>query len=398
MHEIDFNSPEFTDDPYPFYAQLRGSAEPYFFAHERAGSHLKGMWLISRYDEVAAAIKESSAVSKQLIRLRTAESITPMDTTMLNQDPPDHTRLRALVSQAFTPGQINKLAPRIQWVVDTLLTRFKQEGGGDFVQQFAIPLPMMVIADFMGVPFEDHKLFLDWAERILQGYDSGVKSDDGYKSYLGAIVDMGAYFEQLIEKRKAQPTDDLISRVIEAREKHDKLSGEELLSMCMLLLVSAHETTTNMLSSGMYSFFNNPDQWEKLRREPEHLESAVEEILRYESPIQRATFRITTREYTLGGKTFTQGEQIVAILGAANRDPAQFPDPDRFDITRTPNRHLAFGLGIHFCLGAFLARTEGRLGFGSIMAQLPTIHRASGELTWNGKKLFRGLATLPVAL
>jgi len=395
---IDFNDNAFTSNPYPAYKMLREAEGPCWLAHSQSNSKLPGMWLVSRYDDVAAVIRESASLSKQLTRVRTPESITPMDTTILNQDPPEHTRLRGLVQQAFTPEHIRKLSPRIEHMVDTLLSRLLVAGGGDIVEDLAVPLPMMVIADFIGLPFEDHLMFRRWAEHVLRGYDSGVRNTDGYLGYKNAVAEMEDYFNQLIESRRRQPTGDLISSIIEARDKHDRLSGDELLSMAMLLLVSAHETTTNMLSSGMLALLQNPEQFRLLQSHPEHLPSAIEEMLRFESPIQRATFRITTRPCEFAGRQFQPGEQITAILGAANRDPSQFPDPDRFDITRTPNRHLAFGMGIHICLGAFLARTEARIAFGEISRRMPGIRLASQQPVWNNKKLFRGLHSLPVTL
>lgn len=393
---IDFNSPEFISNPYPVYRKLRDMPEPYWLEHVQDNSTSPGMWLFSRYADVAEVLKESTSISKQISRVRPPGHVVPMETTMLNQDPPEHTRLRALVNQAFTPERIRKLSERIEAIVDGRIAQLKEQGGGDFVQDFAIPLPMLVLADFMGVPYEDNVTFCRWSAQILCGYDSGVKNTDNFKSYRSAISEMDEYFRKLIEYRRKNPSTDLISALIEAREKHEKLSSDEMMSMCMLLLVSGHETTTNMLSSGMLTLLKYPEQLDMLKRDPQLMETAAEEILRYESPIQRATFRITTRACVLGGKEFREGEQISALLGAANRDPAQFRDAERFDITRTPNRHLAFGLGIHFCLGAYLARTEARIGFSRILGQLPDIRLSGAPPVWNDKKLFRGLRALQV--
>jgi pimeloyl-[acyl-carrier protein] synthase len=396
MEAIDFNSPEFIHNPYPVYRTLREASGPYWLEHAQTNSQSPGMWLITRYDDVSDVLKGSVGISKQISRVRPPENLLPMEQTMLNQDPPEHTRLRSLVNQAFTPAQIRNLAPRIGNIVDELIARIRARGEADFVKDFAIPLPMMVLADFMGVPFEDHLTFCRWSAQILCGYDSGVKNTDNFQGYRGAIAQMGEYFNELIEKRRRHPSSDLITTLIDARDKHEKLSGDELVSMCMLLLVSGHETTTNMLSSGMLTLLKNPKQLAMLKANPDLMEDAVEEILRFESPIQRATFRITTKACTIGGKEFKEGEQISAMIGAANRDPGQFAQPDTFDITRTPNKHLAFGIGIHFCLGAYLARTEAQIGFGKIIQGLPDIRLAEVTPVWNEKKLFRGLRALHV--
>jgi len=396
VQPIDFNSPEFINNPYPFYQRLREEKEPYWLEHRQDNSTSPGMWLFSKYADVAETLKESNSVSKQITRVRPPGHTVPMETTMLNQDPPEHTRLRALVNQAFTPAQVRSLSGRIEAIIDALITDMQAKGGGDFVQDFAIPLPMLVLADFMGVPFEDNVMFCRWSAQILCGYDSGVKNTDNFQSYRGAISDMGNYFQHLIEMRRKNPSTDLISLLIEAREKLEKLDGEELMSMCMLLLVSGHETTTNMLSSGMLTLLRHPDQMAQMKQDPELLPDAVEEILRFESPIQRATFRITTKACTIGGKEFKEGEQISALIGAANRDPEQFEQAETFNIRRTPNRHVAFGLGIHFCLGAYLARVEARIGFGNIMQRMPNIRLGAQAPTWNDKKLFRGLRSLQV--
>lgn len=398
IEEINFNSQEFADNPYPTYRYLQEMEKPYWHSHIQSNSTSQGMWLFTKYRHVTEVLKESNTVSKQVLRVRAPENITMMDYNMINQDPPDHTRLRKLVNKAFSPEQIKNLAPRIEKIVDDLIIKIKQNKQPDFVEDFARPLPMIIIADFLGVPFEDHIAFCKWSSQILRGYDSGVDSTDNFVSYRGAIKEMSDYFSDMIEKRRKNPSNDLISLLAEAHDNEDRLNSAELISMCNLLLISGHETTTNMISAGLLTLLSNPDQFQLLKENPELLPSAVEEILRYESPIQRATFRITTKECILGGHQLKEGEQLAAVIGAANRDPEYFENPDKFDITRSPNRHIAFGVGIHFCLGTFLAKTEANIGFGKLIKEFPNMKLANDTPKWNDRKLFRALTSLPILI
>ncbi len=395
MNVIDLSSPSFLSDPYPVYRQLRDMDDPYWLPNTQPiKSH--GMWLFSRYDEVANILKLNGPLSKQISRVRLPEDTMPMDFTMLQQDPPEHTRLRNLVKQAFTPERIKALEHRIGQITDELITRITTRTTGDFVTDIALPLPLMVIASLMGIPFKEHGTFGRWITSILVGFDSVIANTEILNRQKLATHDLINYFNQLIEKRRHEPRDDLISALIEAHDNQDKLTADELLGMCILLLVAGYETTVNLLGTGLYALLRHPEQFDLLRQNPEYLPSAIEEMLRFESPLQRSTFRITTEDCELGGKQFLKGEQICAVIGAANRDPAQFPQPDTFDITRTPNRHLAFGLGIHTCLGATLARTEALITFGRIIEYLPDIWLATEKPEWNVTTYFRGLRTLPV--
>ncbi len=395
---IDFESPEFISNPYPAYEYMRSLNGPYWQPHSRSDIEVPGMWLFSKYDDVVQLLKDSSSISKNLEKVRPGRQLSAFDHIMLNQDPPNHTRLRNLVNKVFTPKQIKLLNPRIEAVVDKLITDMQSKPNPDFATDFANLLPMMVIADFMGVPYEDHQMFYSWALNILCGYDIGVKSTDNFVSYKQSLQEMDEYFAILIEKYRKNPSDTLIDSLIAAHDNEDKLSSIELVSMCMLLIIAGHETTANMLSSGMNIFLNHPEQFDLLKKHPEYMESAIEETLRFDSPVQRGTFRITTKECEFGGKKFHEGEQIVAVLGAANRDPAYFEEPNRFDITRNPNRHLSFGLGIHFCIGAFLARNEAFISFTRIIERMPNIKLSTSPPIWNKKPLFRGLQSLPVTI
>jgi cytochrome P450 len=392
LHTIDLSSPEFVTDPYPVYRQLRENGEPVWLPYRDSTS---GMWLVTRYDDVAMILKEQH-VSKDVSRFQAPEDQTPLDQTMLFKDPPDHTRLRGLASQAFTPARIRSLEPRILQITDDLLDAVEQRGEMDFMADFAMPLPVTLIAELLGVPHQDRDSFRAWSNAIITGTDAANPDQQGPEKLMYAMSSLANYFVALFEKRQREPKDDLISALITAHDAQDRLNMQELVGMCMLLLIAGHETTVNLLGNGLLTLLRHTDQFEHLKNHPEHMVSAIEEMLRYESPVQRATFRAAIDNIEIGDKVVQAGDQLSAVIGAANRDPAQFPDADRFDVTRQPNRHLAFGLGLHFCLGAPLARTEGRIGFTRLLERLPSLRLANAAPQWSPNTMFRGLRTLPV--
>ncbi len=389
---IDLSSPEFLANPYPVYAHLREAQAPSWLPH---GGSTGGMWLFTRYEDVAEILKEART-SKDLSRLLPPEKLSPIDHAMLSKDPPDHTRLRSLANQAFTPSRVRDLEPRIAHLADDLIRRVQSRGQMDFMADFALPLPVIVIAELLGVPPEDREMFRAWSNQIVTGVDAVRASQEIVQKQEEALMALADYFTDLIRQRREQPREDLISAMIQARDAQDRLSEEELLGTCILLLIAGHETTVNLLGNGLLTLLPHPDQLALLRRRPEEITSAVEEMLRFESPVQRATFRVTTSAIEIGGTTLEKGQQVSAVIGAANRDPAQFPDPDRFDVTRHPNRHLAFGLGIHFCLGAPLARAEARMGFIHLLQKLPTLRLVNEVPDWGPNTFFRGLRSLPL--
>jgi pimeloyl-[acyl-carrier protein] synthase len=389
---INMSRPEFLTDPYPVYRQLRASNGPLWFP--TGGPH-DGVWLVARYDDVAAILKEQHT-SKDSSRMMPIERQGPLMQTMLFRDPPDHTRLRALASQSFTPGRIRNLEPRITQIADELLSRAQPNGRMDFMAEFAMPLPVIVIAELLGVPLEDRAMFRAASNRIIGTNDDSDDLATAGSQQRDASMTLAGYFRELISQRRQAPRDDLISALTQARDAQDRLSEQELLGMCMLLLIAGHETTVNLLGNGLYTLLRHPDQFEWLKAHPDGIPVAVEEMLRFESPVQSATFRIVTDTVELGGKTLTKDQQVSPIIGAANRDPDQFPDPDRFDVTRQPDRHLAFGLGLHFCLGAPLARVEGRIGFTRLLERLPGTRLVDQTPDWNQNSFIRGLRHLPV--
>jgi len=316
---------------------------------------------------------------------------------MLDRDPPDHTRLRGLVSKAFTPKALESLRPRIQQIVDGLLDQIERRGEMDLIEEFAYPLPVIVICEMLGVPVKDHERFKHWGLDIARGLDAIMLPPDsevGKRSVSGRRA-LAEYFRALIAERRAAPRDDMLSALIAAEEAGDKLSEEELLASCILLLVAGHETTVNLIGNGTLALLKHPEQLRRLRENPGLIGSAVEELLRYDGPVQR-TARIPSEDLVIGGKTIPKGEMVMPFLGAANRDPAQFPDPDRLDITRTDNRHIAFGMGIHFCLGAPLARMEGQIAISTLLRRLPKLALASQLPEHRQSLTLRGLVSLPV--
>ncbi|HEU4888429.1 MAG TPA: cytochrome P450 [Thermoanaerobaculia bacterium] len=388
---IDLTSAEFIANPYPTYQKLRDDDAPYWQAHSGPGG---GMWLVTRYQDVALLVKEAHT-TKDATSLKCPEEITAFDHTMLAKDPPEHTRLRSLANLAFTPARVRDLEPRIVQIVDELIERARPNGRMDFVAGFATPLPAIVIAELLGVPPEDRDAFHAWSDQVAKGTDELRSEESAQKAYVAGMA-LSQYFAELIGRRRQEPQDDLISALILARDAQDKLTEMELMAMCMGLLIAGHTTTANLLGNGLLTLLSNPAQLALLKANPDLLPSAVEEMLRFESPVQRATFRLTTEPMTIGRTTIPKGQQVSGVLGAANRDPQAFPNPDTFDITRQPNRHLAFGLGTHFCFGAPLARAQARIGFGRLLEQLPNLQLANGLPDWSHTSFFRGLETLPV--
>jgi cytochrome P450 len=311
-------------------------------------------------------------------------------------DPPDHTRLRGLVSKAFTPRTVEQLRPRVIDIVDELLGRIEAKGSLEVIEDLAYPLPVRVICELMGVPAEDHETFRGWSRDLARGLDpQELMSQEEVERREQTISQFAEYFTALIEKRRADPRDDLLSALIAAEEAGDKLSPEELLSTCILLLVAGHETTVNLIGNGTLALLRNPDELQRLRDDPSLARSAVEEVLRYDPPVQ-FTARIALEEMDVGGATIKEGGQSILLLAAGNRDPDVFPEPDRFDITRENNHHIAFGFGAHYCLGAPLARLEGEIALGALVRRFDNLSLLADQPPYKENIVLRGLAELPV--
>jgi hypothetical protein len=388
--------PAFHADPYPFYRRLR-EADPV---------HLSplGFWVLTRYDDCVMVLRDprfGRAGFEGMLEsvYGGAGEQGRLPTSMLFRDPPDHTRLRVLVSRAFTPRVVEGLRPRIQQIADGLLDRVQGEGRMEVIGDLAYPLPVTVISEMLGVPKADRERIKQWSADIARSLDAiGLAADQ-------AIVDrgragrraIGDYFRSLIPERKKRPRGDLLSLLIEAEEQGDKLSEGELLATCILLYIAGHETTVNLIGNGLLALLRHPMELKRLRDDPSLTQSAVEELLRYDGPVQR-TARITNADVEIGEHKIPRGTMVVAVIGAANRDPAHFPNPDRLDLSRADNRHIAFGFGIHFCLGAPLARLEGQIALGSLLRRFSGLALATDTPEWRESQVLRGLKALPVTL
>jgi len=385
--------PEFLADPYPTYHRLR--------AEDPVHQSPLGFWVLTRYDDVSAVLRDPRFIKEPLAALVAArfgaEVPRGVGLSMLDRDPPDHTRLRGLVSKAFTPRVVDGLRSRIQQIVDELITRVQAAGSMDVIEEFAYPIPVNVICEMLGVPLADHERFKGWSLDIARGLDSIWLPPDSEVPRRSAASRHGIndYFRGLIAQRRASPRGDLLSALIAAEEAGDKLNEEELLATCILLLIAGHETTVNLIGNGVLALLRNPGELERLRATPGLITNAVEELLRYDGPVQR-TARVASAPATIGGRTIAKGEMVMPFIGAADRDPSQFPDPDRLDLTRADNRHIAFGWGIHFCLGAPLARVEGQIAIDALVRRLPRLELMTDAPEYRQSLTLRGLKTLPV--
>jgi cytochrome P450 len=385
--------PEVLADPYPTYHRLRDEDPVHHSPMD--------FWVLTRYEDVAAVLRDPRFIKEPLVSMVAARfgvSVPPgVGLSMLDRDPPDHTRLRSLVSKAFTPRVVEGLRPRIQKMVDELITRAEAVGTMDLIEEFAYPIPVNVICEMLGVPVEDHERFKGWSLDIARGLDSvWLPPESEIPKRSGAARHaIGDYMRGLIAERRASPRGDLLSALIAAEEAGDKLSEDELIATCILLLIAGHETTVNLIGNGTLALLRHPEELRRLRETPGLITSAVEELLRYDGPVQR-TARITSTAVTLGGRTIPKGEMVMPFIGAADRDPSQFPDPDRLDLGRADNRHIAFGWGIHFCLGAPLARVEGQIAIDTLVQRLPRLALVNDEPEHRQSLTIRGLKALPV--
>jgi cytochrome P450 len=371
-------SDEMRREPFPLYAQMRRNSPTF---HEPNS----GLWMIFDYDGVKRALNDQDAFSSNPM---TANH--PAPTWIIFMDPPRHTRLRALIAKAFTPKVVANLEPRIKELSRSLLDQNAGAGEMDLAKQYAVPLPMKVIAELIGIPAADWERFRHWSDVILKlSYIVRGISDPQDAAKIGAEVsavmaEIKDYLPALIEEKKAQRKEDLLTGLALAEVDGERLSEEEIGGFFQLLIVAGQETTANLINNAILCFLQHPAEFSKVQKAPQLLAPAIEEALRYRSPIQW-TFRSTRRDVELGGKLIPKGKLLLAVMGSANRDPAQFPDPDRFDVTRDPNPHLAFGHGLHFCLGAPLARMEARIALTDLMSRLKNLRLATDE-PWEPRK------------
>ena len=375
----DLTSSAFVEDPYRTYEELRRK-DP---VHRM---RLVEAWALTRYEDVQDVLIDHK-------RFTNAErNYDYMQyRTFLDLDPPDHTRLRGLVSKAFTPRAVRELGPRIEGLVDELLDAVAGKDRIDLISDFAFPLPVIVIAEMLGVPAEDRARFREWSDDIALSVNPLLNSEQ-IERVQQATEELFDYFEGIIEQRRQAPQNDMISALLAAEEEGDRLTHEELLSTLMLLLVAGNETTRNLIGNGMLALLKSPAQLQRLRDHPELLDSAINELLRYDSPVQIDS-RNAIDDVEIGGKRIAAGQRILAIVGAANRDPKVFPNPDELDIGRDEVSHLSFGRGIHYCLGSPLAILEGRIAFTSLLERFSSIRLVSDPV-FKEQIVLRGVEAL----
>lgn len=358
-------------------------------------------WFFTDYDDVVAVLRDNR-FGKDLRRHFEPELLQKLgipldpgpfaaiDRHLLNLDPPDHTRLRALVHKAFTPRMVENLRPRIQQIADDLLDAMGDSGQADLIASFAFPLPITVIAELLGVPAADRDKFREWTRALLFSMDEAQSA--------AAAMEFGMYMHNMIDQRHEDPRDDILTGLVHAEEAGDKLNREELLAMIFLLLVAGHETTVNLIGNGTLALLQHPDQLRLLREEPGLIGTAVEEMLRWNGPVECPTTRWALEDVKFRGHLIPRGEAVLPSLLAANRDPKQFENPNVFDIRRDPNRHIAFGHGIHYCIGAPLARLEGQIAINALLRRLPRLELDCevDALEWNDQILLHGMLAMPV--
>jgi cytochrome P450 PksS len=392
-------SPGFKANPFPFYARLRAEAP----ACRVTLPTRETAWLITRYDDVAIVLKDDDFVKDTNNALTPGQAANQpwfrkvfrsLKRNMLSRDPPDHTRLRGLV-RAFSPRLIEQMHGRIETLTHELLDAVQGQGRMDLIRDFALPLPATIIAELLGVPVADRHAFHRGTDAIIAAAASSWAMFKAVPSAWWLV----RYIRKLVRQRRADPRDDLVSALAQAEDAGDRLSEDELLAMVFLLLVAGHETTVNLIGNGTLALLEHPDQMAKLRNNPALIKPAVEELLRFTSPVEMATERYVREDVTIGGEKIPRGEMVFAVIASANRDERQFADPDTLDLAREPNRHLTFGLGPHFCLGAPLARLEGQIAINTLLCRVPDLRLtvSSDELRWRRGMLLRGLESLPVA-
>ncbi len=396
---FDITDPTFKANPFPFYARLRAEA-PVLPVKSPFGQRT---WLVTRYDDVLSVLKDerfakdrNNAMTPE--QLRKAPKIPPvfksLQRGLLNLDSPDHTRLRALVHKAFTPRLIEQMRDQIQILANELLDAVEPKGQMDLIADFALPLPLTVIGRILGVPTEDNPKFHRWTKLALS-----APTNRNLLVLIPGIMNLVRYLKKLVRERSLHPKDDLVSALVQAKEGDDKLSEDEIVSMIFILLSAGHETTLNLIGSGVLALLEHPDQIALLRREPGLIKNGIEELLRFVCPAEMATERYARQDISIAGTVIPRGELVMAVIGSANRDEAYFDNPDALDITREKNKHLAFGQGIHYCVGAPLARLEGQIAISTLIERLPDLRLnvRPEQLRWRNSFILRGLEALPVA-
>jgi|DewCreStandDraft_2_1066082.scaffolds.fasta_scaffold00258_19 cytochrome P450 len=393
----DLLAPDVVADPYTYFGRLR-EEDPVHWNHRWGG------WLVTRYEDVVTVLRDHERFSSDRMASLVLE-LTPADRDRLSllinyfskwlvfTDPPYHTRVRMLINKAFTPTSVERLRPRVRQIVDELLSAVAARRQMEFIHDFAFHLPVIVISEYMGVPPEDREQVKEWSDETSRIFFIRADEPDRRERSQKGLQHLLEYFEPLIYDRRRHPKDDLITALVQAEERGDLLSHEELLATCTVLIFAGHETTTNLLANGLVALTEHRDQWERLQQDPSLIRPAVEELLRYDGPV-KATFRWVKTDTELGGKELRAGDRMLAVLAAANRDPRKFAEPDDLDIGRVPNPHVAFGHGIHICLGAPLARLEAQEAFLALSQRFPQIRLADRPREYHRTIVARALKEL----
>jgi cytochrome P450 len=394
----DLFSPAFKADPFPTLALMR-QEDPVYSHHAPDG---RVIWYITRYDDVAAVLKDDVHFVKDSNRAVAAASQSSrrsvihrlINENMLFSDPPDHTRLRGLVSQAFTPRRVEQMQGRVEAIAAELLDKVADRGQMDVIVAYALPLPVAVITEMLGVPAADQAQVTDWSQAIISPGSRGL-TYSGRKAKVQALL---AYLRRMFAERQREPQDDLVTALVQAEEAGEKLSEAELFGMVALLLVTGHETTVNLIGNSTLALLGHPEQLALLEQGAVSWETAVEELLRYDGPVETSTTRWVGQDVVFKGQQMRRGDVVRVVLASANRDGCSFAMPDRLDLQRQDNRHLAFGLGLHYCLGAPLARLEGKVALRMVFGRLHNVRLEIPveQLRWRSGVLFRGLKELPV--
>lgn len=398
--KYDLYSSTFKANSYETFAQMRQD-HPVWQQPGLDGKTL--IWFVTGYDEAEMILRDDKRFTRDFRAIMPPERLAQLpqdpifrlvDNHLLNKDGADHRRLRGLVSKAFTPRMIGQMRPRIQAIADELLDQIADQGTADLVETYAFPLPIIVIAELLGIPAEDRDKFRTWSDAVMMP----ALTPEAQAETLVNLQAFVAYLRQLFEQRRQEPQPDLVSALLQAEEAGDRLSEEELFSMVILLIIAGHETTVSLLGNATLALLQHPEQMAQLRDNPDLMATAVEEFLRYDGPVERAMNRWATEEVAINGRILQPGDPIIVLIGGANRDPAHFDDPDRLDLERNPTRHLAFGRGSHYCLGAPLARLEAEIALNTLLRRLPNLRLAVApeELNWRLIPLFHSLGALPV--
>jgi cytochrome P450 len=401
--KYDLYSDEFRRETYETFARMRAD-DPVLSQPGIDGETM--LWFVTRHDDVVAVLLDDEtfvrdpalALDPDQLAAWTSglpESFAFIEQHMLNRDGDDHRRLRRLVTKAFTPRMVEQLRPRIQEIADDLIDAVEARGEMDLVEEYAFPLPITVIAELLGIPVADRDRFRRWSNAVV----TPALTPEALTEFGTLMGDFVTYLTDLFDRRRQEPAEDLVSALLQVRDGGDTLSEQELFSMVVLLIVAGHETTVNLIGNATLALLEHPDALARVRVDPSLVPAAVEECIRYDSPVERTLNRWVARDVELGGRQLSRGDSLIAIVGSANRDPDRFPDPDGLDLDRHDAKHIAFGRGSHYCLGAPLARLEGEIALSTLLRRLPGLRLAvpREELSWRPVPLFRALASLPVA-